>query len=81
MMAVLRSRQKKRLISPTRASGPFQWARCSVKHFELPVDHTNPTVRKRLETRFLVHASNGSYYGLTYKWRADNSRRTCCPQG
>jgi uncharacterized repeat protein (TIGR03806 family) len=44
-----------------------------VKHFELPVDETNPAARKRLETRFLVHGANGKYYGLTYKWRADQS--------
>lgn len=44
-----------------------------IKHFELPIDDTNPSVRKRLETRFLVHGTNGSYYGLTYKWRSDNS--------
>jgi uncharacterized repeat protein (TIGR03806 family) len=44
-----------------------------IKHFELPVDDTNPAVRKRLETRLLVHGTNGTYYGLTYKWRADNS--------
>jgi uncharacterized repeat protein (TIGR03806 family) len=44
-----------------------------VKHFELGVDDTNPALRKRLETRVLVHATNGNYYGLTYKWRSDNS--------
>jgi uncharacterized repeat protein (TIGR03806 family) len=44
-----------------------------VKHFELPVNQTNANVRKRLETRFLVRGTNGSYYGVTYKWRADNS--------
>jgi uncharacterized repeat protein (TIGR03806 family) len=44
-----------------------------VKHFELGIDDTNPGLRKRLETRVLVHATNGNYYGLTYKWRGDNS--------
>ena len=52
-----------------------------VKHFELPIDQTNPAVRKRLETRFLVHANDGSYYGLTYKWRADNSDADLLPAG
>jgi len=38
-----------------------------VKHFELPVDESNPTTVVRLETRFLVHAEDG-YYGMTYRW-------------
>lgn len=44
-----------------------------VKHFELEINDTNPTVRKRLETRLLVLDTNGAVYGATYKWRADNS--------
>ncbi|MDB6124647.1 MAG: Immunoglobulin I-set domain protein [Pedosphaera sp.] len=44
-----------------------------VKHFELGVDETNPMIKKRLETRLLVRGTNGNYYGLTYKWRPDNS--------
>lgn len=44
-----------------------------VKHFELPVDDNNPSVRKRLETRLLVKMASGGSYGATYKWRDDNS--------
>lgn len=52
-----------------------------VKHFELGVNHTNLAAIKRLETRFLVHATNSSWYGLTYKWRADQSDADLLPAG
>jgi uncharacterized repeat protein (TIGR03806 family) len=45
-----------------------------VKHFDLPINDTNPSQTKRLETRvFYVDQAGGTSYGATYKWRADNS--------
>ena len=44
-----------------------------MKHFDLPVSDVDPTVRKRLETRFLIKGDDDAFYGLTYKWRADNT--------
>ncbi len=57
-----------------QAKGEWAWPEGSVlvKHFELPVDDSNPQVRKRLETRLLVQTATATY-GATYKWRADNT--------
>jgi regulation of enolase protein 1 (concanavalin A-like superfamily) len=45
-----------------------------VKNFDLVVNETNSSVpARRLETQLLVRDSNGVVYGVTYKWRADNS--------
>ena len=43
-----------------------------VKEFELVVNELTQE-KKRLETRLLVRDENGAAYGVTYKWRADNS--------
>jgi len=45
-----------------------------VKNFDLVVNATNASVPlRRLETRLLVRDINGQVYGVTYKWRPDNS--------
>ncbi len=45
-----------------------------VKNFDLVVDQTSTnTPLRRLETRLLVRNINGAVYGVTYKWRPDNS--------
>jgi len=44
-----------------------------VKHFELAPDETKPDALRRLETRLLVGNATGGVYGVTYKWRADES--------
>ena len=45
-----------------------------VKHFNLITDETDSAAPlRRLETRLLVRGPNGAVYGVTYKWRPDNS--------
>jgi uncharacterized repeat protein (TIGR03806 family) len=42
-----------------------------IKHFGMALDERTPERVERLETRFLVAARGGGYYGLVYKWDAD----------
>lgn len=43
-----------------------------VKHFDIETTRGNPATRRKLETRFLVKTAT-DVYGLTYKWRADQT--------
>ena len=44
-----------------------------VKNFSLATDERHPGIKRRLETRLLVCNDVGGVYGVTYKWRADDS--------
>lgn len=42
-----------------------------IKHFGMVLDERSPEDVRRLETRFLVAARGGEYYGLVYEWDDD----------
>jgi uncharacterized repeat protein (TIGR03806 family) len=44
-----------------------------VKHFEMQIDRSDPSSVRRLETRVLVVQEDHHVYGVTYKWRDDQS--------
>jgi uncharacterized repeat protein (TIGR03806 family) len=52
-----------------------------VKHFDIALDERDPSTTRRLETRFLVIGQAGKFYGVTYKWRPDNSDADLLPGG
>src|SRR5690606_21145365 len=56
-----------------RRTGPWAFppGTVFVKHFDLPIDETDPEATRRLETRLLVLSRNGGVYGATYRWDED----------
>jgi mono/diheme cytochrome c family protein len=60
-------------FAPTN-SWTFPAGTVFVKNFDLVVNETDSSAAlRRLETRLLVRDINGAVYGVTYKWRPDNS--------
>jgi uncharacterized repeat protein (TIGR03806 family) len=59
-------------FAPT-GSWTFPSGTVFVKTFELLTNQNDPTSILRLETRLLVRDTLGAVYGVTYKWRPDNS--------
>jgi uncharacterized repeat protein (TIGR03806 family) len=55
------------------ASAPWNFPEGTVfvKHFGMALDERAPDDVRRLETRFLVAARGGGFYGLVYRWDDD----------
>ena len=64
---------KERIQFAASGEWKFPGGTVFVKEFDLPIDETSLTVTRRLETRLLVRDDHGGVYGVTYKWRPDNS--------
>lgn len=63
------------VFAPT-SSWVFPPGTVLVKHFELGVDETDPSIRKRVETRLLIVSANGSVFGATYRWGTNTQDAT-----
>jgi glucose/arabinose dehydrogenase/mono/diheme cytochrome c family protein len=51
-----------------------------IKHFDFETRRGDPTSRRKLETRFLVKTTAATY-GVTYRWRADQSDADLVAEG
>ena len=44
-----------------------------IKHFDLQIDDNDPSITKKIETRFSVVGSDGEMYFLTYNWNDEQT--------
>ncbi len=73
---------KRRWFSIPNDTSTMQWSKDAnwqfpdgqvwIKHFDIETEPGNALSKRRLETRFFVKNSGGAY-GVTYRWRADQS--------
>jgi uncharacterized repeat protein (TIGR03806 family) len=68
-----------KIVFSETANWGFPVGTVLMKHFELPLDENDPTATARLETRFLVHGEDAKWYGVTYRWRDDESDAELLP--
>lgn len=61
--------------SPWTAPAGTVW----IKHFEMEMTRGDPQTRRRLETRLLVRNATGAY-GVTYRWRANQTDADLVPE-
>ncbi|MEM7512224.1 MAG: PQQ-dependent sugar dehydrogenase, partial [Bacteroidota bacterium] len=52
-----------------------------IKHFELPLDQRNPSVTRKLETRFVILGPDNWVGGITYKWNEAGTDATLLETG
>lgn len=51
-----------------------------IKHFDIETERGNAATRRKLETRLLVKTTGGTY-GLSYRWRADQTNADLVAEG
>ena len=66
-----RNSASERVGFSTTGDWTFPTGTVLMKHFELPLDESDPSATTRLETRFMVLGDDGEWYGLTYRWRSN----------
>ena len=47
-----------------------------IKHFEVPIDHRDSSITRKIETRFYVIDNLGQGYGLSYRWNEEQTDAT-----
>ena len=50
-----------------------------VKHFDYPIDDTDSSKTKPIETRFFIHGWDGQYFGFSYRWNEDGTDAELLP--
>ncbi len=50
-----------------------------IKHFDFETTRGDPATKRKLETRVLVKTADASY-GLSYRWRTDQSDADLVPE-